>query len=149
MMNQMNRTNGQVSPSSFYYPNLGASAPTNNIIWVQGREGANSWQLNPNSIAILLDSMEEGKMYIKTTDNVGLSSLRIFNYTEEKEPIVPKASEETVNNDLDFSQFVKKDELNTFIKELIEEHERTVSGTATAATPTTGIESAKRIDTSF
>lgn len=57
MMNQMNRTNGQVSP--FYYPSLGASAPTNNIIWVQGREGANSWQLNPNSIAILLDSMEE------------------------------------------------------------------------------------------
>lgn len=144
MMNQMNRNNNQISP--YLYPSIGASAPTNNVIWVQGREGANSWQMNPNSIAILLDSMIEGKMYIKTTDNVGLSSLRIFNYVEEKETLPPPSANATINNDLDLSQFVKKDELNTFIKELLEEHERTVSAAATAGAET---DSTRRVDSSF
>lgn len=130
MMNQINRPGNQISP--YLYSNIGASAPTNNVIWVQGKEGANSWQMNPNSIAILLDSMLEGKMYIKTTDNVGLSSLRIFNYVEEKETNTLPSADVTINNDLDLSQFVRKDELNTFIKELLEEHERIVSTTADA-----------------
>jgi hypothetical protein len=107
---------------------MGVTAPMNNVIWVQGKEGANSWQMNPNSLAILLDSENAGKMYIKTTDNVGISSLRMFEYTEvtEKTEVVPSST----LNDLDLSQFVRKDELNTFIKELIEEHERVVSRTA-------------------
>lgn len=130
MMNQVNRTSNQFS--SYPFSNIGGSAPMNNIIWVQGREGANSWQMNPNSIAILLDSMVEGKMYIKTTDNVGLSSLRIFNYVEEKE--TPPPASATVNDDLDLSQFVRRDELNTFIKELLEEHERIVSTTTATTT---------------
>ena len=129
-MNQVNRTSNQFS--SYPFSSIGGSAPMNNIIWVQGREGANSWQMNPNSIAILLDSMVEGKMYIKTTDNVGLSSLRIFNYVEEKE--TPPPASATVNDDLDLSQFVKRDELNTFIKELLEEHERIVSTTTATTT---------------
>jgi hypothetical protein len=120
--------NNQFSP--YGYPSMGVTAPMNNVIWVQGKEGANSWQMNPNSLAILLDSENTGMMYIKTTDNVGISSLRMFEYvevTEKKPETVPKG---TINNDLDLSQFVRKDELNTFIKELIEEHERVVSRTA-------------------
>ena len=130
MLNRVNQMNNQFSP--YGYPSMGVTAPMNNVIWVQGKEGANSWQMNPNSIAILLDSMVEGKMYIKTTDNVGLSSLRIFNYVEEKE--TPPPASATVNDDLDLSQFVKRDELNTFIKELLEEHERIVSTTTATTT---------------
>lgn len=98
--------NNSVSPSYFNSP-LGATAPTNNIIWVQGIEGAKAWQLNPNSMAILLDSETEGKMYIKVSDNIGMSSLRIFNYAEE----VSTPSAVTINQDLDLSAFVTKDEL--------------------------------------
>ena len=53
----------------------------NNIIWVKGKENARSMQLNPNSTVVLLDS-EVGKFYIKTTDDIGLGKLRVFNYVE-------------------------------------------------------------------
>lgn len=56
------------------------SSPQNNIIWVKGKENARSMQLPPNSTVILLDS-ETGKFYIKTTDDIGLGKIRIFNYS--------------------------------------------------------------------
>lgn len=127
MLNRVNQMNNQFSP--YGYPTMGVTAPMNNVIWVQGKEGANSWQMNPNSLAILLDSENTGIIYIKTTDNVGISSLRMFEYTEVTEKKTESVSKSTVD-DLDLSQFVRKDELNTFIKELIEEHERVVSGIA-------------------
>jgi hypothetical protein len=130
MLNRVNQMNNQFSP--YGYPSMGVTAPMNNVIWVQGKEGANSWQMNPNSLAILLDSENSGKMYIKTTDNVGISSLRMFEYTEVTGS--DKGESKGTVNDLDLSQFVKKDELNTFIKELIEEHERIVSRTAGVST---------------
>ena len=118
--------------SSYFNPATGASASTNNIVWVQGIEGAKAWQLTPNSMVILLDSEAEGKMYIKVSDNIGMSSLRIFNYTEE----LPKSnnSDVTINNDLDLSQYVKKDELIDLIKEVLSE--QSVSTAASAVPPT-------------
>lgn len=90
---------------------------SNNIIWVQGIEGAKAWQLAPNSIAILLDSENEGKMYIKVTDNIGMGSLRVFNYVEEL--VQPQGNTTINNNSLDLSEYVKKDELSTLIKEIM------------------------------
>lgn len=101
--------------SSYFNPATGATASTNNIFWVNGIEGAKAWQLNPNSMVILLDSENEGKMYIKVSDNIGISSLRIFNYTEE----ITSPSGATINNDLDLTQYVRKDELQNLIKELM------------------------------
>lgn len=101
--------------SSCFNPATGATALTNNIFWVNGIEGAKAWQLNPNSMVILLDSENEGKMYIKVSDNIGISSLRIFNYTEE----ISSPSGATINNDLDLTQYVRKDELQNLIKELM------------------------------
>ena len=111
----MNNFNSmQTNPATFRnYFNPTPSTSTNNIVWVQGIEGAKAWQLSPNSMVILLDSEVEGKMYIKVSDNIGMSSLRIFNYTEEI------ASNATTNNDLDLSQFVRKDELVNLIKEVL------------------------------
>ena len=106
------------------------STPTNNILWVQGIEGAKAWQLNPNSMAILLDSEVEGKMYIKVSDNIGMSSLRIFNYSEE----VPTTTKNNVteNSSLDLSQYVKKDELNNLIKEVLNEQSVSTTPASTA-----------------
>ena len=102
--------------SSYFNPTSVASASTNNIVWVQGIEGAKAWQLNPNSMVILLDSEVEGKMYIKVSDNIGMSTLRIFNYVEE---LPSSASNVTINNDLDLSQYVTKSEIHNLIKEYI------------------------------
>ena len=109
----MNNFNQQ----SYFTPTSSVRA-TNNIIWVQGIEGAKAWQLAPNSMAILLDSESEGKMYIKVTDNIGMGSLRIFNYVEE---VVQPAQVNVTTNNLDLSQYVKKDELSMLIKEIINE----------------------------
>ena len=118
-----------------YFNNTFTSAPagntsTNNIVWVQGIEGAKAWQLNPNSMVILLDSEAEGKMYIKVSDNIGMSSLRIFNYVEE----MPQASSNNnvTINETDLSQFVTKDELTELVKELIK-NEQSISTTSTTA----------------
>ena len=69
-------------------------------------------------MVILLDSEAEGKMYIKVSDNIGMSSLRIFNYVEEA-PVAN--STKATNNDMDLSQYVRKDELNLLIKEALNE----------------------------
>jgi hypothetical protein len=115
-LNQYNNYTPQRSQfSSYFNPATSVSTPTNNIIWVQGIEGAKAWQLAPNSMAILLDSEAEGKMYIKVSDNIGMSSLRVFNYTETS------VSNATTNQDLDLSQYVKKDELSNLIKEILNE----------------------------
>ena len=120
--------------SPYFNPTQGASAPINNIVWVQGLEGAKSWQLPPNSTIILLDNEVEGKMYIKISDNIGMSSLRIFNFAEDVTP--PANDNVTVNKDLDLSNLVTKDELSELIKEYLENNEQSVSTVAAKTSAT-------------
>lgn len=128
--------------SSPYFNNLAneVTASTNNIIWVQGIEGAKAWQLPPNSMVILLDSEVEGKMYIKVSDNIGMSSLRIFDYKEE---VQKTSSVETPMNNIDLSQYVKKDELMGLIKEVLNEQSISAvaktSNSGDAATESNGV----------
>ena len=86
--------------------------PQNGIQWVQGIEGAKAYQLSPNSNAQLLDSENEGIFYIKTSDNIGMCNLRVFQYQEiTSQP--PKQVEQ------DMSEYVRKDELENLIKSYI------------------------------
>ena len=136
-MNNFNRGMQKNQFSSYFDPVLGIGPATNNIVWVQGIEGAKAWQLNPNSMVILLDSETEGKMYIKVSDNIGMSSLRIFNYTEE----VPTAPTQATNNEgLDLSNYVTKDELINLVKEVLDEQSiSTVAKTSTGAGPSASV----------
>ena len=104
--------------SSYFNPAPGGNTSTNNIIWVQGIEGAKAWQLNPNSMVILLDSEAEGKMYIKVSDNIGMSSLRVFNYIEE---VNISSTKNNINNQVDLSQYVTRDEIKNLVKECLDE----------------------------
>lgn len=124
--NQMLVGNNPVQRNQFsgYFNPQPTTTPTNNIVWVQGIEGAKAWQLNPNSMIILLDSEQEGKMYIKVSDNIGLSTLRIFNYVEEVQ-----TPSNTSNSNVDLSQYVTKEELATLVKELAR-NEQSISTTA-------------------
>jgi len=93
------------------YPQQMYQKPMNNgITWVQGIEGAKAFQLMPNSNAILMDSENDGKFYIKIADNVGMCKLRIFQYEEitEEQP-----------TSVDLSQYVRKDELNSMIQSML------------------------------
>ena len=96
----------------------------NGITWVQGIEGAKAWQLAPNSNAILLDSENEGRFYIKISDNVGMCSLRIFDYVEVTN--TPNATEPNIN----LSEYVKKSELQALINEILgERNEQSIQPT--------------------
>lgn len=102
----------------FYSPPV-----TSGIVWVQGIEGAKAYQLTPNSNMILMDSENDGTMYIKIADNVGMCTLRRFKYTELTET-APTAS-------LDMSEYVRKDELQKLLEEMTKEtkDEQSVSAT--------------------
>lgn len=51
-----------------------------NMIWVQGEEGARAYMVAPNSTVPLWDS-ENQIIYVKSADNLGRPSMRILDYT--------------------------------------------------------------------
>ena len=87
----------------------------NRITWVKGIEGVMAFQMEPNSNGIFLDSDIQGRMYIKTCDNIGMCNLRIFNYEE-----VAANTQSIQNTEIDTSNFVTKDEMNNAINEAIQ-----------------------------
>ena len=83
-------------------------AMNNGITWVQGIEGAKAFQMAPNSNAILMDSENDGKFYIKVSDNVGMCNLRKFKYEEETNTSTP----------VDMSNYVTRQELEDAIRRI-------------------------------
>lgn len=56
-----------------------------NIIWVNGRAGANNFQLAPNVSGLPLWDSEAQTIYIKSTDNMGKPYMKILDYTIREE----------------------------------------------------------------
>lgn len=73
------------------------------IKWVQGLEGAKSYQLMPNSNVVLMDSENDGVFYIKSSDNVGMCKIRTFKYEEVQQKE---------------KEYITRDELMEMLKEL-------------------------------
>lgn len=92
---------------------------TNGITWVQGIEGAKAYQLSPNSNAILMDSENDGRFYIKVSDNVGMCNLRSFSYTEVTN---------NATSQVDMSNYVTREELAQALKGI--KNEQSVSTNA-------------------
>ena len=87
---------------------------TNNLIWVQGIEGAKALMLQPNAKIICLDSEIENRAYIKIADELGATKLRKFELREIFD-------EEGSSHEL--SEYVRKDELQQLINDLIKPRE--------------------------
>lgn len=51
------------------------------LLWVSGEVGAKSYLVAPNSTVLLMDS-DSSRFYLKSADNAGMPSLRIFEYKE-------------------------------------------------------------------
>ena len=100
-----------------YMPQSQTQARTNGIVWVQGIEGAKAYQVPANSNAIMMDSEIDGRFYIKTCDEVGMSKLRLFKF-EEIVDYTPNT-----NTNLDLSEYVKKDELQTLLTNILKSQE--------------------------
>lgn len=98
----------------------------NGILWVQGEAGAKSWAVAPGKSVMLMDS-ESNTFYIKSSDNSGMPMpLRIFDYTERNKQ--QQAQSQAINHrEIDTSQFVTREELETKLNEILamrKEHRR-------------------------
>lgn len=90
--------------------------PNTNMIWLQGESAAKSFPLAPGQTAQIMDSEQEGVMYIKSVDPNGMPlPLRIFDYTERKsQNSEPKRSSEAVGSE----EYVTKSEFNTYREDM-------------------------------
>jgi hypothetical protein len=55
--------------------------PTNDIIWVQGLEGAKGYLVAPNNTVVLWDT-ESSVIYVKSADASGIPSMRVLDFKE-------------------------------------------------------------------
>lgn len=79
------------------------------LLWVSGEVGAKSYLVAPNSTVLLMDS-DAQRFYLKSADNAGMPSLRIFEYSEVKNlpqnaPQAPNLDENVLND-----KFVTREE---------------------------------------
>lgn len=89
---------------------------TQNLIRVNGIDGAKTYQMTPNSTVALFDSNED-IMYIKTTDGAGFPSIRTFAFTEVKEQ----------NKPIPQVDYISREEFEEFKKELMNNGKQSIS----------------------
>lgn len=90
------------------------------LLWVQGEAGAKSYLVAPNTTVLLMDS-EGSRFYLKSTDNAGMPSLRVFEYSEVFQN-TPQA-QNSAQNDLD-DKYVTREEYNSLQSKYTEILER-------------------------
>ena len=85
----------------FYYQPFSPynQQPSNSITWVQGIEGAKAYPVGAGNSVLLMDS-DNQYMYIKSADNSGMPSLKIYEYKEvvnvKAKPEAPQHMEDYV-----------------------------------------------------
>ena len=101
-----------------------AQVPSNNIIWVQGIEGAKAQQITPNSSLLLLDS-ESDHFYMKVCDQYGICMpIKVYKF-EEEVPVAAAAPLATVEANTT-AHYITRDEVIELIKEF-KQNEQSVS----------------------
>lgn len=91
---------------------------TQNLIRVNGIEGAKAYQMSANSTVALFDTNED-IMYVKTTDGAGFPIIRTFSFTEIKEDT--KATQNT--------DYISRQEFEDFKKELMNNGKQSIQRT--------------------
>ena len=89
---------------------------TQNLIRVNGIDGAKTYQMPANSTVALFDSNED-IMYIKTTDGAGFPSIRTFNFVEIKQNEKSSGSQD----------YISRQEFEEFKKELMNNGKQSIS----------------------
>ncbi|MBQ2176766.1 MAG: hypothetical protein II453_17545 [Alphaproteobacteria bacterium] len=100
-------------------PNYNQQSNNHSVIWVQGIEGAKAHPVAAGQAVLLMDS-DSNCLYLKSADQTGMPSLRIFDY-KERTNTPPEAK----NDDLsafatkeDLSLYATKDELKKAISDM-------------------------------
>lgn len=80
----------------------------NGVIWVNGLEGAKGYIVQPNSTVVLMDS-EQNCFYLKSANEVGIPSIRIFEFKEKTQAT---SAQSEVNLDEKLKNYVPRAEFD-------------------------------------
>lgn len=117
----VNQYQQQVQQMPQYQQVQNQNIPTvqNNMIWVQGVEGAKAYQVLPGSAVALWDS-ESQNIYIKVVDASGVPQpLRVLSYKEDTEQNVSKI-------DAAVNQYVTQEQLDKILEDKFSEFKSTL-----------------------
>ena len=89
----------------------------NNLIRVNGIDGAKAYQMPPNSTTALFDGNDD-LMYIKITDGAGFPTIKIYNFSEVSNSVPVTDNTDFVNRN-EFEQFKK--EVSEYVQLIISE----------------------------
>lgn len=89
------------------------------LLWVQGEAGAKSYLVAPNTTVLLMDS-EGSRFYLKSTDNAGMPSLRVFEYSEVSQNASQAAQSAQTNLDDKYVTRQEYDALRTKYAEIMD-----------------------------
>ena len=112
LMTQQNQYYNPQMNNQQFLPQIQAQ----NLIRVNGIEGAKAYQMSANSIVSLFDANED-IMYIKSTDGAGFPSIRTFSFTEVKEENKPAQKVD----------YISREEFEEFKKELMNNGKQSIS----------------------
>lgn len=112
LMPQQNQYYNPQMNNQQIYPQI----QTQNLIRVNGIEGAKAYQMSANSIVSLFDANDD-IMYIKSTDGAGFPSIRTFSFTEVKEQDKPAQQVD----------YISREEFEEFKKELMNNGKQSIS----------------------
>lgn len=89
------------------------------IQWVQGIEGAKAFPVNAGQSVLLMDS-DSNCLYIKTADQTGMPTLRVFDYKERvAAPAEPPKVDYATREDL--SNYATKKDLEDAVARILKE----------------------------
>ena len=79
------------------------------LLWVSGEVGAKSYLVAPNSTVLLMDS-DSSRFYLKSADNAGMPSLRIFEYKEVTNATTTSVNAPNLDENILNDKFVTREE---------------------------------------
>ena len=127
--------NSPIYPASYgYSPAFQQQAQQQmGMIWVQGRPGADNFQMAPNTNLPLWDS-EAQVIYLKSTDQFGKPSIKVLDYT---------VREETKQSSQPVSDYVTKADMEAFMNFINDRFDQFSNSKKLIVTPQNSVPSRK------
>ena len=96
--------------------------PAQNLVRVNGVDGAKAYQMPANSTVALFDANED-IMYIKTTDGAGFPAIRLFRFEELKQETAQEVKQD----------YISRQEFEDFKREVLDNVKQSISRTKSTA----------------
>ena len=96
--------------------------PAQNLVRVNGVDGAKAYQMPANSTVALFDANED-IMYIKTTDGAGSPAIRLFRFEELKQETAQEVKQD----------YISRQEFEDFKREVLDNGKQSIQRKSAAS----------------